>query len=76
MSGAKQTMKKGDHSSHLINIVAADEKIAAMVDKLENPKIMERAKAILRKILTKNARVWVSYLVLAGVNAPACSVQM
>lgn len=60
MSGAKQTMKKGEHSSHLINIDAADEKITAMVDKIDNPTIIERAKVILRKILTKNARVWVT----------------
>lgn len=59
MSGARQTMKKGEHSSHLINIDVADEKIMAMLDKTDNPAIAARAKAILRKILTKNARVWV-----------------
>lgn len=57
MSAAKHTMKKSEHSSHLINIEEADEKITAMLDKTDNPAVMLRAKEILRTILTKNARV-------------------
>jgi hypothetical protein len=50
-------MKKGEHSSHIISIDGADEKITAMLKNAGNPALTERAKSILRKILSKNARV-------------------
>lgn len=50
-------MKKGEHSSHSINVDEADEKITAMLKNAANPALTERAKSILRKILSKNARV-------------------
>jgi len=57
MSTVRQTMKKGEHSSHIINVDEADEKINAMLKNTGNPALAERAKSILRKILSKNARV-------------------
>lgn len=55
-------MKKGENFTHVVNLDDSDAKISAMLEKTGNTALVERAKVILRKILTKNARVYVAFI--------------
>lgn len=57
MSTAARSTKKSESLSNAARIEEADAKIDAMLDKASNPALVARAKAIVRKILSRNARV-------------------
>lgn len=61
MSAPARTTKKAENMSNTARIEEADTRIDGMLGVTGSAALIARAKAIVRKILSRNARVYVSY---------------